>query len=774
MDDPTSRKRPRPVVSCLRCREKKLKCDRIAPCDNCVKAQCSNDCTFKQFPPVKPKPDAVQANPQRPASSLPAGGSVSVDDLHQRVAKLEALISLRPASMQSTTESSPAATNITSQPSAASPRLDLGTLVVKGSRSRYHGQNDRVTLLNQFAEVKDFINGISKDQHVTALVKQVQFLQRKAQPKITSPNAESDPEFSLALLKLREFLPPKSTCDRLVDIYCSYFERTMRILHIPTFLRQYHQIWSNTDPELCRSSYTLPQVTAVLAMGYAMDDQTPPNEDSSHGSYLKHAAVDLTQAWIDDLGRKHRTELPTIQVEVLLLLARSLRQLPPEKLWSSTGALVRSAMVIGLHMDPSKVRDISPFYAEMRRRLWATVVEMDLQASINAGMPIVAPDVDFTSLVPLNIDDSDFDSTSTELPIGKPLSVMTDTLAQVYLASCLPQRIKLMTLVQSTSKQLALAEVAAHGRKIEDSLSRKPPSLDIRNGGKQAGDVGSLLHQILLDLYLRRPLLCLYRPILLAGRQDLPGFSEIQASCLESSLAILSYQDYYTLQPLGSHDAVALPQQNFFYLCCKNDIAWAALSVCQHLKVLNQAPPTHQPLRVPPTNQANIRSESALVNTVEDTIQCLISRVGQRGSDLKDIVFLSIALQSVRSNAFSGDKKKIMYEGAKKALSDCREKLVHSVVLGDQRLSSASAKRSKTTPQTGISTITPPNTVASASPVRDAQYPAEVPQEPDPFLTGLATDMAAEFDNFQGVMFGFGDDNNYNLDNTWNWDHMWQ
>ncbi|KAF2809441.1 uncharacterized protein BDZ99DRAFT_531755 [Mytilinidion resinicola] len=772
MDDSGSRKRPRPVVSCLRCREKKLKCDRITPCDNCVKAQCSNECTFKQFPTVKPKHDAVQANPQRPAGTLPLG-STSVEDLHQRVAKLEALISLRPSSMHSTTEN-PAATNITSQSSAASPRFDLGTLVVKGSRSRYHGQNDRVTLLNQFTEVKDFINNVAKDQQVTALVKQVQFLQRKSQPKITSPNAESDPEFSLALLKLREFLPPKSTCDRLVDIYCSYFERTMRILHIPTFMRQYHQIWTNTDPELCRSSYTLPQVTAVLAMGYAMDDQTPPNEDGSHGSYLKHAAIDLTQAWIDDLGRKHRTELPTIQVEVLLLLARSLRQLPPEKVWSSTGALVRSGMCMGLHVDPSKVRDISPFYAEMRRRLWATIVEMDLQASINAGMPIVAPDVDFTSLVPHNLDDSDFDLASTELPTGKPLSVMTETLAQVYLASSLTQRIKLMTLVQSTSIQLDLAEAAGYGRRIEESLSRKPPPLDMGNGGKTSGDAGSLLHRVLLDLYLRRPLLCLYRPILLAGRQDHPAFSEIQASCLESSLAILSYQDHYASRAVEGGDKTASPQENFFYLCCKNDVAWAALSVCQHLKVLNQASPTQPPLRASPTSQANIRSESTLVKTVEKTIQCLISRVGQRGSDLKDIMFLSIALQSVRSRALSENKNHVMYEGAMKALSDCRENLVHSVVLGDQGHPSASAKRSKTTPQTGISTITPPNTIASVSPKRDAQYPADVPQEPDYFLTGLATDMAAEFENFQDITFGFADDNNFNLDNTWNWDHMWQ
>lgn len=43
----SSRKRPRPVVSCLRCREKKLKCDRLSPCQNCTKLPGGlTECTY--------------------------------------------------------------------------------------------------------------------------------------------------------------------------------------------------------------------------------------------------------------------------------------------------------------------------------------------------------------------------------------------------------------------------------------------------------------------------------------------------------------------------------------------------------------------------------------------------------------------------------------------------------------------------------------------------------------------------------------------------------
>ncbi|KAF2192169.1 hypothetical protein K469DRAFT_730819 [Zopfia rhizophila CBS 207.26] len=748
MDDASSRKRPRPVVSCLRCREKKLKCDRTAPCENCIKAQCGSECTYNQYPSSKTKNDVAQSSHQVHASGNPPGLG-SVEDLQQRVAKLEDLLSLRPSSAHTTTQNSPALSNVTNQSSAASPRL-LGTLVVKGSRSRYHGQNDRVTLLNQFIEAKEFINDIAKDPQVTALAKQVQFLQGKSQSKITSPDAEADSEFSLALLKLREFLPPKSICDRLVDIYCRHFERTMRILHIPTFMRQYNQIWANTDPEICKSSCTIPQVTAVLCMAYAMDDPVPANEDTAHRSYLKNAAIELTQAWLDELGRKQRTELPTIQVEALLLLARSLRQMPPEKIWSSTGALVRSAMVMGLHMDSSGTPNISPFQAEMRRRVWVTIIEMDLQASMNAGMPIVAPDLDFAPLIPANLDDSDFDDSSMELPNSKPLSVMTDSLAQVYLASSLPQRIKVMSLLQGASVEIDVAEAVKHGRRVEEFFSRKPSVLGLDTGSKNPSDTGSLLHRVLLDLYMRRPLLCLYRPLLLGDRQDHPVFSEIQRACLESSLAILSYQNHYDSRVLKASTGSPSSPQNFFYLCCKNDVLWAALSVCQHIKLLHHTAAARQASGIQPINEAKAQSESTLIKTVEGTIERLIHRIGQRGSDLKDIVFLSVALQSVRSPSTSQDKGHIMYEGAKKTLSDCRENLMQSVVLGDQ----------------GHSVTPPPST-------NEVQYMADLPQEQDQFLADLA-DLATEFDNFQGDVFGFGDAYNVDIDSNWNWDHMWQ
>lgn len=134
MDDASSRKRPRPVVSCLRCRDKKLKCDRTAPCENCVKASTANSCTYNRngISPGKNDFSTPVVN------HAPMG---SLEDLQYRMAKVEELLGVARAHQNSV--------RVVEKPAPATPLPLLGTVVVKGNRSHYHGQNDRITLLNQ-------------------------------------------------------------------------------------------------------------------------------------------------------------------------------------------------------------------------------------------------------------------------------------------------------------------------------------------------------------------------------------------------------------------------------------------------------------------------------------------------------------------------------------------------------------------------------------------------------------------------------------------------
>ena len=180
MDATQTRKRPRPVVSCLRCREKKLKCDRSMPCENCIKSGCPSDCMYNQSPAsLDALPKAKRANlgaetvdlhPDPRVESGRSAGVGLIEDLQLRLARLEELLSVRPSVNPGPSRDgsirgaryiisssptllhsidrihSPLANSITR---SASPPPFLGTVVVKGTRTRYHGQNNRISLLNQ-------------------------------------------------------------------------------------------------------------------------------------------------------------------------------------------------------------------------------------------------------------------------------------------------------------------------------------------------------------------------------------------------------------------------------------------------------------------------------------------------------------------------------------------------------------------------------------------------------------------------------------------------
>lgn len=628
--------------------------------------------------------------------------------------------------------------------------------------------------------MKEFLNTISKDEQLQASAKKVKFLQDKWQTRTGPHEAIQDSDFSLALLKLRERLPPKAHCDRLVSIYFQFFERTMRVLHGPTFKRQYEELWLNDDPDICSSSSIIVQLTVVMTMAYHMDDAVHETDIEAHVSYLKGEAIDLIQAWLDGLGGKERTELSTLQVEILLLLSRSLRYLHPGKLWSLTGALVRTAMVMGLHMDPTGIAGITPYQTEMRRRLWATVLEIDLQASMTAGMPVVNPELDHHDLVPANLDDADFDDSSTKLPGPRPLNTLTDSLYQVQLAASLPQRLKAFSLSQRPVSNPQ--EAVELGQEVEECLTRKPSVLSLHHDNEAPRDEGALLHLVLLDLYIRRPILCLYKPLLLADQQDHTPVNEIQKHSLGSSVVILTYQHFYTTQAPGALTGDSLARQDFFYRCCKTDLLWAALTICQHIKLLHHAATSDRSLDRSLERELG-HDESSLVRLVESTIQHLIGRIGRKGSDVKDIVFLSLALKWVQLTDSTPRTADILRQDIRGRLAACLQQLLQPLDADKHPSSSYQvrqqqrphavpppAKRIKTsaTSLSNFNDQTPPfsNTLTPES-SSDLPFPMDLLEDTEQWF-GELPDLTAEFTTFQGDMTN-GNMNMFNFDAMRDW-----
>ncbi len=166
-------KRPRLAKSCTLCRNKKLKCDRLLPCHQCSKFGRARQCTYDREDENVPQARATEQSnlendqrrrkipsptglaevqshvgpPDRAPTALVAGNSESIgmiEHLHNRVYKLEQLIYNQPHILP---ESSRQLSLGAKQRAGSS--MYSGTLDVKGSRSRFHGQYQKMTLLNE-------------------------------------------------------------------------------------------------------------------------------------------------------------------------------------------------------------------------------------------------------------------------------------------------------------------------------------------------------------------------------------------------------------------------------------------------------------------------------------------------------------------------------------------------------------------------------------------------------------------------------------------------
>ena len=216
-------------------------------------------------------------------------------------------------------------------------------------------------------------------------------------------------------------LPSKDVADDLVDCYLRTTESVYRILHIPTFKRDYETVWvSNSDLDMA----FLVQLKLVLAIGAVTYDEN----FSLRASAVRW--VYEAETWLSEPKFKSRLGIHSLQTNILILLAREIVGVRGDPIWISAGALLRKAVHMGLHRDPACLPKMTTLAAEMRRRIWNTILEVNLQSSLNIGCPSFISLDDFDTEPPRNFDD---DQLIVEDAVPKP----EDEFTQVSIARAL-------------------------------------------------------------------------------------------------------------------------------------------------------------------------------------------------------------------------------------------------------------------------------------------------------------------------------------------------
>jgi hypothetical protein len=190
----------------------------------------------------------------------------------------------------------------------------------------------------------------------------------------------------LTVHKLRNLLPDRLTVDTLLQKYFDTFETTFRIIHVPTFKAAYGDYWeTKKDGENDEMDAI---ILAILACTICTSTHKHPRYNHTGSNFHSKAVVWIRtcEAWLKRQSNKHRS-LATLQVRCLRLLALATTSLKVKEYYQEVQAHVALMRSAGMHRDPSIFGTrCSAFEGEMRRRLWATTVELELQASIDKGM----------------------------------------------------------------------------------------------------------------------------------------------------------------------------------------------------------------------------------------------------------------------------------------------------------------------------------------------------------------------------------------------------
>ncbi|ROV94745.1 hypothetical protein VMCG_08895 [Cytospora schulzeri] len=228
----------------------------------------------------------------------------------------------------------------------------------------------------------------------------------------------------------------RELADDLVDRYLQTTESVYRVIHIPAFKEQYRALWDS--PEAKRDQFFLVQLKLILALGaITYDDSFSLRSQATRWIYE-------AQTFLCEPIFKPRLRIQMLQSQILLIQAKELVDVAGDSIWISAGSLIRTAITMGLHRDPSHLPKMEPLAAEMRRRLWNTILELSLQASMAKGCPPLISLQDFDTQSPLNVKDEDL----TTLPAEVGYEKLNNGLTQVSVANALrhtfPVRLKVV------------------------------------------------------------------------------------------------------------------------------------------------------------------------------------------------------------------------------------------------------------------------------------------------------------------------------------------
>ncbi|KPM40611.1 hypothetical protein AK830_g5930 [Neonectria ditissima] len=547
---PPARKRQRVRLSCLECRRRKLSCDRGFPCERCIKSGTPDRCSYESrngevvnassgVPPPFAQLDSRRFGVDPVMGLSPRDPEFARQD-HDRIRRLELEISQlktllsRPGltldgSTVAATDTSPATQKDDANPGDTDPSVrevhesieatnmsgDKGELRFfrgRGFRTRYFGPHNASMAFVELTGLCPFMKETA-DEWLRPVILHDRKDRKRRQHDRQQIFEESDPE-------LEALLPTKEEADALIQVYLDQFEQVHRIVHIPTFREEYEQYWESEVGSPKRYSAFTALILSMMAVSSCVHthDHLKFVGMMSNARHWAEKWIKACDEWSQRQSQKHR-RLIHYQVACLLYLGKRVNTIKKKRFWTGSGALIQDGIAVGLHREPSHMAaKITVFHQEMRRRIWATVQEFDMQASFDHGLPTLVSQLHYDTNAPRNLDDDDFDESTTILPPSKPAKEYTFSSFQNLARQSLPLRLELSRLLTGPLSDIDYDQVIRYTNDLTQEIDSLP-SWDT-NSVNTKGTKNPMIAYTLLHVQLRQYIIPLHQPYLKLRKQN--------------------------------------------------------------------------------------------------------------------------------------------------------------------------------------------------------------------------------------------------------------
>ncbi|KAH8701495.1 fungal-specific transcription factor domain-containing protein [Phaeosphaeriaceae sp. PMI808] len=511
---PASRRRPKPTLSCNLCRRRKLRCDRQQPCKTCIDRGLSLSCTFTRGTP----------------SSNETGGPSTI---HDRITQLEQLVTSLIGSKDTETHS-PGLSYISqidhhsddekSQITGAPNRVKLSR-----DTTSYTNSSHWTSILDGISELKDHLDQIPTSAHA----------QDGSLGDISGPDLLFGRQRHASKQELLAALPTRNEADQLVAGYFDSMTMAPTLLHKPSFHRKYDAFWKHPFEA---STMWLGLLYSVFALGERfLANKYEPSVQSEN---MRTARIDLyREKTAQALILANYTKCPPWTIETFFLYFASEFARSPDTqfgTWMLAGMIVRMALRMGYHRDPSHFANITPFQAEIRRRLWLIILSVDMISSVQVGLPRMILPYMHDTQEPLNVEEEDLHEDMTELPPPRPETKLTPLLSSIITTRLRNSHAQIMDLNNATSQPPYREVMAldARLRHVYNSIPESSKGMLLEDFDRTSP---STTQRLYLGLMFLKAELMLHRPYLLPGRTN-TRYEHSRRVCLNAAYEMLQLQ----------------------------------------------------------------------------------------------------------------------------------------------------------------------------------------------------------------------------------------